>query len=80
MVAEKKGIIRFYNMESRRPIMTLDSGHLPLLCADWSPGNALQVAAAAATEWMVFDVSRSRSVIICQRKTQNQSHRIFFRS
>jgi len=60
MVAEKKGIIRFYNVQSQHPIMSLDCGHMPLMSADWCHGNSLQVAAAASTDWFVFDTSRSR--------------------
>ena len=60
MVAEKKGIIRFYNVLTQQPIMSLDCGVSPLLAADWSQGNSLQVAALAGSDWLVFDTSRSR--------------------
>jgi len=59
MVAEKKGIIRFYNVLTQQPIMSLDCGHMPLMSADWCHGNALQVAVMAGTDWFVFDTSRS---------------------
>ena len=60
MVAEKNGIIRFYNILTQQPIMSLDCGVPPLLDADWCPGNGLQVAALSGTDWVVFDTSRSR--------------------
>ena len=60
MVAEKTGVIRFYNAETQRPVMSLDCGHMPLVSADWCHGNPLRVAAAAGTDWFVFDTSRSR--------------------
>ncbi|KAK2185533.1 hypothetical protein NP493_231g01014 [Ridgeia piscesae] len=82
MVAEKKGIIRFYNVQSQHPIMSLDCGHMPLMSADWCHGNSLQVAAAASTDWFVFDTSRSSQPIenkqshpsMCQQIRWSKSH------
>ncbi|ELU08194.1 hypothetical protein CAPTEDRAFT_196279 [Capitella teleta] len=59
MVAEKKGIIRFYHVQTQQPIMSLDCSHIPLLSADWCLGNSLRVAAVAGTDWFIFDTSRS---------------------
>ena len=59
MVAEKKGRIRFYNLETRLPVMSLDCPKPPLLAADWSFTNPLTVGAVAGGTWFVWDTSRS---------------------
>lgn len=59
MVAEKKGVIRMYSTITLQAFMSLDCGHTPLVSADWSLTNELRVAALAATDWFVFDTSRS---------------------
>jgi len=59
MVAEKKGIIRFFSISNQQPILSLDTGAAPLLSADWSPSNLLRVAALAGSDWFLFDTSRS---------------------
>ncbi|KAK2160366.1 hypothetical protein LSH36_135g05026 [Paralvinella palmiformis] len=61
MVAEKKGLIRFYNIITQQPVMSLDCGNVPLMSADWCPTNVLHVACIAASDWFVFDTSRSSS-------------------
>ena len=62
MVAEKRGVIRFFSVDTQQPILSLDCGQMPLLAADWSCSNLLRVAAVAANEWFLFDTSRSRWV------------------
>ena len=60
MVAEKKGIIRFYSTATQQAFMSLDCGHAPLISADWCYANPLQVAALAGSDLFVFDTSQSR--------------------
>ncbi|EFN63084.1 Nucleoporin Nup37 [Camponotus floridanus] len=57
LVAEKNGLIRMYNVRSQQAIMSLDSGAVPLIAADWAP-NPLKVASMAAGELLLWDVSR----------------------
>lgn len=57
LVAEKNGLIRMYNVISQQAILSLDAGVTPLMSADWGP-NPLNVAAVAAGELLVWDVSR----------------------
>lgn len=58
LVAEKNGIIHLYNILSHQAILSVDSGCIPLMSADWSPSNSLHVAAIAAGELLVWDISR----------------------
>jgi WD40 repeat protein len=60
LVAEKNGIIHLYNILSHQAILSVDSGCIPLMSADWSPKNSLYVAAVAAGELLVWDISRPR--------------------
>ncbi|XP_015514813.1 nucleoporin Nup37 [Neodiprion pinetum] len=57
LVAEKNGSIRMYNIISQQAILSLDTGVTPLMSADWG-ANPLKVAAMAAGELLVWDVSR----------------------
>lgn len=59
LVAEKNGLIRMYNVRSQQAIMSLDSGAVPLIAADWAP-NPLKVVSMAAGELLLWDVSRPR--------------------
>jgi len=58
LVAEKNGLIHLYNILSHQAILSLDSGCVPLMSADWSPSNCLLVAAVAGGELLVWDMSR----------------------
>jgi len=69
MVAQKNGIIRFYNFDREQPIMSLDCRQTPLMSADWCPGNNLKVGGVAASSWFVWDISRSS-----QPQDSNQIH------
>lgn len=60
LVAEKNGLIHLYNILSHQAILSLDSGCVPLMSADWSPSNCLLVAAVAGGELLVWDMSRPR--------------------
>ena len=63
MVAEKNGIVRFYDLVSQQPIMSLSAGHVPLISADWCTTNALKVGAVASDDWLIWDMSKSRYAI-----------------
>lgn len=60
MVAEKNGIVRFYDLVSQQPIMSLSAGQVPLISADWCKTNALKVGAVASDDWLIWDMSKSR--------------------
>lgn len=60
LVAEKNGVIHLYNILSHQAILSVDSGSIPLMSADWSSSNSLYVAAIAAGELLVWDISRPR--------------------
>lgn len=60
LVAEKNGLIHLYNILSHQAILSVDSGCVPLMSADWSPSNCLLVAAVAGGELLVWDMSRPR--------------------
>merc|ERR1719228_3115086 len=66
MVAERAGVIRFYNVSNQQTILSLDTpgthGLLdPLSSADLCPGNPLLVGGVVASsgQRLVWDVSRS---------------------
>lgn len=63
MVAEKKGVIRFYSLATQQAFLSLDCGHVPLVSADWCYANTVRVAAVAGTDWFIFDTSRSRYIL-----------------
>ncbi|XP_069685180.1 nucleoporin Nup37 [Periplaneta americana] len=58
LVAEKNGLLHLYNTLSQQAILSFDSGNVPLMAADWSASNSLRVAAVAAGELLVWDVSK----------------------
>ena len=60
MVSEKCGRIRFYDLSSDSPILSLDCPAALLLDADWSPANSLMVGGVAGGSWYLWDLSRSR--------------------
>ena len=60
MVAEKSGLVRFYDLLSQQPIMSLSTGQVPLMSADWCKKNALKVGAVARDNWLIWDASKSR--------------------
>lgn len=59
MVAEKKGTIRFYDLVTQHAILSLDSGQVPLMSADWCLTNTIKVGAVAANDWVIWDITRS---------------------
>ena len=60
MIAEKKGIIRFYNLESIKPVMSFDGDKYPLLSADWCLSNNLLIGCVSDSEVLIWDTSISR--------------------
>uniref|UniRef100_A0A673K524 Nucleoporin Nup37 n=2 Tax=Sinocyclocheilus TaxID=75365 RepID=A0A673K524_9TELE len=59
MVAEKKGTIRFYDLVTQHAILSLDSGQVPLMSADWCLTNTIKVGAVVANDWVIWDITRS---------------------
>jgi len=64
MVAEKNGIIRFYDLVNQQAIMSLSVGHAPLMDANWCPTDPLKVGAVALDDWHIWDMSKSRFVVV----------------
>lgn len=60
MVAEKKGTIRFYDLLAQQAILSLDCGQSPLMSADWCLSNTIKVGAVAGSDWLIWDITRSR--------------------
>ena len=63
MVAQKNGLVRFYDLVSQQPIMSLSTEQLPLISADWCSTNDLKVGAVARDDWLIWDMSKSRCVV-----------------
>jgi len=66
MVAERAGVVRFYNVSNQQTILSLDTNATlglldPLSSADLCPGNPLLVGGVVASsgQRLVWDVSRS---------------------
>ncbi|XP_028672346.1 LOW QUALITY PROTEIN: nucleoporin Nup37 [Erpetoichthys calabaricus] len=59
MVAEKNGLVRFYDLLTQQAILSLDCGQTPLMSADWCFGNTIKVGAVAGNDWVIWDITRS---------------------
>lgn len=59
MVAEKNGTIRFYDLTTQQAILSLESGQMPLMSADWCLKNTFRIGAVAGNDWLIWDI-RSR--------------------
>ena len=57
LVAEKIGLIRFYNVETQTPILSLDYGK-PLSNAHWAPSDSQVVASLQLGELLIWDLSK----------------------
>lgn len=57
LVAEKVGLIRFYNVETQRPILSLDVGK-PLSNVHWAPFDTQLVASVQHGEMLLWDLTR----------------------
>lgn len=64
MVAQKNGLVRFYDLLSQQPIMSLSTGQVPLISADWCIRNPLKIGAVARDDWLIWDKSKSRWVVL----------------
>lgn len=60
MVAEKNGTIRFYDLITQQAILSLESDQTPLMSADWCLRNTLKIGAVAGSDWLIWDITRSR--------------------
>lgn len=63
MVAEKLGIIRFYNVTTFQPILSLDYGK-PLFSSHWAPSDSNLVGSLQMGELLVWNLKRPRYYII----------------
>ncbi|KAK1168877.1 nucleoporin Nup37 [Acipenser oxyrinchus oxyrinchus] len=59
MVAEKNGMVRFYDLITQQAILSLDCGLTPLMSADWCFANTIKVGAVAGNDWVIWDITRS---------------------
>lgn len=59
MVAEKVGVIRFYNVNTQKPILSLDFGK-PLSAAHWSPKDTQSICSLHLGEVVQWDLTRPR--------------------
>jgi len=60
MVAQKNGVIKIFSLDLLQQIMSLDCGIVPLMAADWNRLDEDLIAVVAGTEWLIFQISRSR--------------------
>lgn len=56
LVAEKRGIVHIYNVESKQITMSVETNKSPLMSADWHPRNPFLIAAMAVGEVITFDL------------------------
>lgn len=59
LVAEKLGLIRFYNVNTLKPILSLDIGK-PLSVAHWAPSDSQLVGSLNLGELLLWDLMRPR--------------------
>ncbi|CAH1800102.1 unnamed protein product [Owenia fusiformis] len=71
LVAEKGGMIRIYSISSNQPIMSLSSGHTPLMSCDWSLSNPIKIVAMVPGSYLVFDTTTS-SYPICKKQVHSE--------
>ncbi|XP_053320570.1 nucleoporin Nup37 [Spea bombifrons] len=60
MVAEKTGVIRFYDLIAQQAILSFESTQVPLMSADWCLKNTFRVGAVAGNDWIIWEMPRSR--------------------
>ncbi|KAF5285623.1 hypothetical protein FQR65_LT13104 [Abscondita terminalis] len=56
MVAEKSGLIRFYNVNTQKQILSLEFGK-PLSAAHWAPSDSQMIASLHLGELVIWDLS-----------------------
>ncbi|XP_070534581.1 nucleoporin Nup37-like isoform X1 [Ptychodera flava] len=76
MVAEKKGTVRFYDLTTHQPIMSLDAGHVALMSADICFLDPVRIGCIANGNWMMWDSTRS-SLPQENRQAHNEGGRNF---
>ncbi|RWS30256.1 nucleoporin Nup37-like protein [Leptotrombidium deliense] len=59
LVAEKRGLIRLYNIENKKPVISFECNAFPLLAADWCLNNNLIIGAAVGSEIYIWNTSVS---------------------
>jgi nuclear pore complex protein Nup37 len=60
VVAQKNGLIKIFSLDLQHQISSCDCGISPLMGIDWCRANEDIIGAVAGTEWLVFQLSRSR--------------------
>lgn len=63
LVAEKTGLIRFYNVETQSPIISLDYGK-PLSSIHWAPSDSQLVASLQLGELLIYDLLKPWYVLL----------------
>uniref|UniRef100_A0A8C7TMZ2 Nucleoporin 37 n=1 Tax=Oncorhynchus mykiss TaxID=8022 RepID=A0A8C7TMZ2_ONCMY len=63
----KEGTIHFYDLVTQQAILSLDCGQSPLMSADWCLANTIKVGAVTGSDWVIWDITRSR----CSRVNEN---------
>ncbi|XP_045479741.1 nucleoporin Nup37 [Harmonia axyridis] len=63
LIADKVGVIRLYNTETLKPILSFDSGKLLSSC-HWSPSNNQDIASLQLGELSVWDITTPSTPII----------------
>lgn len=59
MVCEKNGLIRYYNVQSQQPILSIDNGST-MSYAHWNPSDSQIVGALTKGELKLWDLTRPR--------------------
>lgn len=59
LVAEKIGIVRFYNVENQKPILSINCNK-PLASVHWAPSDAQVIASLQMGELLIWDLTRPR--------------------
>lgn len=54
LVAEKNGIIRYYNVKTEQAVLSIETKKTPLMSMDWSLSKSSLVAALAAGEFTLW--------------------------
>lgn len=72
LIAEKIGVIRFYNVSKQKPILSLDYGK-PLASAHWAPFDSQLIASLQMGELLLWDMTHSRYVIYTYFSLQDMS-------
>lgn len=78
MVAELGGKIRFYNVELKQAVQTLDCKKEGIMSADWCWLNPVKIGATAHLEWFLWDMSRSSYPLDSQQAHSVQSNKFLW--